>query len=278
MLQPLVPQPDPRRGGRPRVYPTRRVIDAILYVLRTGCAWRMVPHDLVPWDVAYRWFTHWTAAGVWHHIHEELRDRVREADGRDPDPTAAVLDAQSVKSAEGGEEIGYDAGKRVRGRKRHLLVDTNGLVLKTVVHSASIQDRHGAKRVLAGLSRLFPSIGLVWVDGGYVNVVDQSLVGWAARTLGIQIVAVPRNADVKGFQVLPRRWVVERTFGWIGRCRRLARDYERKTAHSEAMVEVAMIRLMLARLAGEDVEPSGPIETEAARRLAEDDQPKTDAQ
>lgn len=166
MLQPLVPQPDPRRGGRPRVYPTRRVIDAILYVLRTGCAWRMVPHDLVPWDVAYRWFTHWTAAGVWHHIHEELRDRVREADGRDPDPTAAVLDAQSVKSAEGGEEIGYDAGKRVRGRKRHLLVDTNGLVLKTVVHSASIQDRHGAKRVLAGLSRLFPSIGLVWVDGG----------------------------------------------------------------------------------------------------------------
>lgn len=246
------------------------MIDAILYVLRTGCAWRMLPHDLVPWDVAYRWFKHWTTTGVWHDLHEELRDRVRRADGRDPAPSAAVLDAQSVKSAEGGEAIGYDAGKRVRGRKRHLLVDTGGLVLKTVVHSASIQDRHGAKKVLSGLSELFPTIGLVWVDGGYVNVVDQSLIGWAARHLGIQIVAVPRNADVKGFQVLPRRWVVERTFGWIGRCRRLARDYERKTAHSEAMIQVASIRLMLARLAGQDIEPRGPIETEAARRLTED--------
>lgn len=258
------------------MHSTRAVIDTILYVLRTGCAWRMVPHDLVRWDVAYRWFRDWTAAGVWHDIHEELRDRVRVADGRDPSPTAAVLDAQSVKSAEGGEAIGYDAGKRVRGRKRHLLVDTNGLVLKTVVHSASIQDRHGAKKVLTGLHRLFPSIGLIWADGGYANVVDRSLIGWVAEHLGIELVVVPRNADVKGFQVLPRRWVVERTFGWIGRCRRLARDYERKTAHAQAMIEVAMIRLMLARLAGQDLEPSGPIETEAARRLTEEDQAVTD--
>lgn len=190
--------------------------------------------------------------------------------GRDPRASAAVLDSQSVKSSEGGEAIGYDAGKRVRGRKRHLLVDTCGLLLKAVVHSASVQDRAGAKLVLAGAAAVFPLLSLVWVDGGYVNVVDQGLVGWAARSEGIELVVVPRNADVKGFQVLPRRWVVERTFGWLGRCRRLARDYERKTAHAEAMIKVAMIRLMAARLAGEDIEPHGPIETEAARRLADD--------
>lgn len=156
-----------------------------------------------PWDVAYRWFSAWTEDGTWDRVHDLLRDRVREVDGRDPQPSAAVLDSQSVKSAEGGEAIGYDAGKRVRGRKRHLLVDTNGLLLRVIVHSASLQDRHGAKRMLAGLHALFPLIALVWVDGGYVNSVDASLVGWAARTEGIEVVAIPRNADVKGFQVLP---------------------------------------------------------------------------
>ncbi|GGL51725.1 hypothetical protein GCM10014719_61370 [Planomonospora parontospora subsp. antibiotica] len=185
-----------------------------------------------------------------------------------------MLDSQSVRTCQGGEAIGFDAGKRVRGRKRHLLVDTCGLVLRAVVHSASVQDRAGAKLVLSGIRRVFPQVGLVWVDGGYVNAVDSGLVGWAAGAENVEIVAVPRNADVKGFQVLPRRWVVERTFSWLGRCRRLARDYERKTAHAEAMIKVAMIRLMAARLAGEEVEPHGPIETEAARRLAEDLNPE----
>src|SRR3954453_14258884 len=209
--------------------------------------------------------------GAWDRVHDPLRDQVRAGDGRDPQPSAAVLDSQSAKSSEGGEAIGYDAGKRVRGRKRHLLVDTNGMILKCLVHSASVQDRAGAKLVLTGLHEHFPLVGLVWVDGGYVNSVDQGLIGWAAEHVGIEIVAVPRNADVTGFQVLPRRWVVERTFGWLSRCRRLARDYERTTAHAEAMIKVAMIRLMAARLAGEDVEPHGPIEAEAARRLADDD-------
>ncbi|KJE24376.1 transposase, IS4 family, partial [Frankia torreyi] len=270
VIGPLLPVRDPCRGGAPLKYDRRLVIDSILYVLGAGCSWRRMPHDLAPWDVAYRWFRDWTADGTWARVHDTLRDRVRQADGRDPQPSAAVLDSQSVKSAEGGEAIGYDAGKRVRGRKRHLLVDTCGLLLTVVVHSASVQDRAGARRVLTGLHRLFPQVGLVWVDGGYVNVVDASLVAWAAEQENIEIVAVPRNADVRGFQVLPRRWVVERTFGWLGRCRRLARDYERKTAHAEAMIQVAMIRLMAARLAGEDVEPHGPIETEAARRLTED--------
>lgn len=270
VIEPLLPRTNPRLGGRPLVHSRRLVIDTILYVLVSGCAWRLVPHDLVPWATAYRWFAAWSADGTWARVHDTLRDQVRVADGRDPQPSAAVLDSQSAKSCEGGEAIGYDAGKRVRGRKRHLLVDTCGLLLRTVVHSASVQDRAGAKLVLSGLRALFPQVGLVWVDGGYVNSVDAGLVGWAHERENLQIVCVPRNADVKGFQVLPRRWVVERTFGWITRCRRLARDYERKTAHAEAMIQVAMIRLMAARLAGEEIDPHGPIETEAARRLAAD--------
>jgi transposase len=270
VIEPLLPARNPRHGGRPLKYDRRLILDTILFVLRTGCAWRHVPHDLAPWDAAYRWFTVWTADGTWRGVHEALRERVREREGRHREPTAAVLDSQSATSAEGGEAIGYDAGKRVRGRKRHLLVDTGGLLLHRVVHSAGVQDRAGAKLVLHDLHDQFPDLGLIWVDGGYANVVDTGLIDWAARVEHVELVVVARNADVRGFQVLPRRWVVERTFGWLARCRRLARDYERKTAHAEAMIDVAMIRLMAARLAGEDVEPTGPIEVEAARRLAED--------
>lgn len=270
VIEPLLPRTNPSLGGRPPVYSRRLIIDTISYVLVSGCSWRMVPHDLAPWSIAYQWFAAWAKDGTWARVHDVLRGRVREAEGRDPQPSAAVLDSQSAKSSEGGEEIGYDAGKRVRGRKRHLLVDTLGLMLVGIVHSASVQDRAGARRVLTGIRARFPQLGLVWVDGGYVNSVDAKLVDWAHQQENLEIVCVPRNADVKGFQVLPRRWVVERTFGWITRCRRLARDYERKPAHAEAMIQFAMIRLMAARLAGENIEPRGPIETEAARRLAED--------
>jgi transposase len=271
VIEPRLPRTAPALGGRPPVYSRRLIIDSISYVLVSGCAWRLMPHDLAPWSITYQWFRAWTRDGTWDRVHDVLRERVRAVDGRDPQPSAAVLDSQSAKSSEGGEAIGYDAGKRVRGRKRHLLVDTLGLLLVAMVHSASVQDRAGAKLVLTGVKRRFPLLGLVWVDGGYVNSVDAGLVDWAARTEGIEVVAVPRNADVKGFQVLPRRWVVERTFGWLTRCRRLARDYERKTAHAEAMIKFAMIRLMAARLAGEELsEPRSEVEKEAARRLAED--------
>ena len=271
MIEPLLPRTPPQLGGRPPVYSRRLIIDSISYVLVSGCAWRLIPHDLAPWSITYQWFRAWADDGTWDRVHDVLRGQVRAVDGRDPQPSAAVLDSQSAKSSEGGEQIGYDAGKRVRGRKRHLLVDTLGLLLVAVVHSASVQDRAGAKFVLTGAKRRFPLLGLVWVDGGYVNAVDAGLIGWAARTEGIEVVAVPRNADVKGFQVLPRRWVVERTFGWLTRCRRLARDYERKTSHAEAMIKFAMIRLMAARLADEELpEPSSEVEKEAARRLAEE--------
>lgn len=252
-----LPARDPSRGGRPLTYGHRLIIDTILYVLVSGCAWRLVPHDLAPWDAAYRWFRHWSRKGVWDDIHHALREEVRRAEGRDPEPTAAVLDSQTAKSACGGEAIGYDAGKRTRGRKRHLLVDTLGLLLICVVHSASVQDRAGAKLVLCSITDEHPNIGLIWADGGYANSVDASLIDWADQELGVRLEIVKRNDDVKGFQVLPRRWVVERTLGWLTRCRRLCRDYERTIAHAEDFIKVAMIRLMAARLAGQQTRYHG---------------------
>ena len=249
------------------------MIDTILFVLRSGCQWRMVPRDLAPWWVAYRWFRSWSRDGTWQRVHDALRDRVRAAAGRDRQPSAAVIDAQSVRTAEGGRARGYDAGKRVTGRKRHILVDTLGLLLAVAVTSASLQDRHGARRLLQSRRSALPGLGLIWADGGYAPGRDNTLLDWARDELNLVIEIVARNPAVSGFQVLPRRWVVERTFAWLTRNRRLARDYERRPEHAEAMIQVAMIRLMAARLAGETYTPTSPIEHEAARRLAEEDNP-----
>jgi transposase len=252
-----LPARDRSRGGRPLKYGHRLIIDTILYVLVSGCAWRLVPHDLAPWDAAYRWFRYWSAQGVWDDIHDVLRDQVRRQEGRDPQPTAAVLDSQTAQSACGGPDIGFDAGKKTRGRKRHLLVDTIGLLLTCVVHSASVQDRAGAKLVLCSLPDQYPTVGLVWADGGYANSVDATLIDWVDQELGVRLEVVKRNDDVKGFRVLPRRWVVERTLGWLTRCRRLCRDYERSIAHAEDFIKIAMIRLMAARLAGQQTRYRG---------------------
>lgn len=267
VLGPLMPVRDLRKGGRPRVYDDRLILSSIFYVLRSGCAWRLMPHDLAPPDAAHRWFTRWRRDGTWDAIHDELRRRVRVQAGREAEPTAAVVDAQSIKSSEGGECRGFDAGKRTTGRKRHLIVDTMGLLLVVAVTSASVQDRPGGRRVLQRLADTFATIGLVWADGGYANSVDATLLTWAKDKLGILLDIVRRTDDVKGFQVLPRRWVVERTFGWLVRNRRLARDYERLTENSEAMIKVAMIRLMTIRLAGQTIRWSNATEREAARRI-----------
>jgi transposase len=267
VLEPLMPVRDLRKGGRPRVYDDRLVLDSIFYVLRSGCPWRMMPNDLAPADAAHRWFTAWRRDGTWDRLHDELRRRVRVAAGRDPEPTAAILDAQSIKSSEGGEQRGFDMGKRTAGRKRHLIVDTMGLILVVMVTSASVNDRPGGRRILQRLAETFRTVVLVWADGGYANSVDSTLLSWANDKLGILLEIVRRTDDAKGFKVLPRRWAVERTFGWLVRNRRLARDYERLTANSEAMIKIAMIRLMTLRLAGQTVRWSNAIDREAARRL-----------
>ena len=267
VLAPLMPVRDLRKGGRPRKYDDRLILDSIFYVLRSGCPWRMMPRDLAPYDAAHRWFTTWRKDGTWDAIHDELRRQVRVRAGREPEPSAAVLDAQSIKSSEGGQSRGFDMGKKTTGRKRHLVVDTMGLLLVVMVTSASVNDRSGGRRILQRLTETFTAIALVWADGGYANSIDSTLLSWAKDKLGILLEIVKRADDVKGFKVLPRRWVVERTFGWLVRNRRLARDYERLTANSEAMIKIAMIRLMTIRLAGQTIRWNNAIEREAARRI-----------
>jgi transposase len=250
VLAPLMPVRDRGRGGVGRKYGDRLVLDGILFVLRSGCQWRMIPRDLLPWDAAYRWYRAWAADGTWDRLHDRLREQVRAAAGRDPQPSAGVVDAQSVRTSEGGQDRGFDVAKKVTGRKRHLLVDTLGLVLAVVVTTASCQDRHGVRPLLQHPRDRYPRLGLIWADGGYAPGRDTTVLDWARRTLHVAITIVARTPGTRGFQPLPRRWVVERTFGWLVRHRRLARDYERLTSNSETMIKIAMIRLMAHRLAG----------------------------
>jgi putative transposase len=260
--------------GRPRLHSPREILNAVFYLLKSGCQWRMLPREFPPWKTVFHYFRAWRLDGTWERLNRTMRRLLREKLGRDPEPSAGIVDAQSAKSTGvGGEQRGFDGGKNIRGRKRHLLVDTEGLVVEAKVHSAKVPDQDGLRLLLesarCGLSRL----SHLWLDAGYEGRGRR----WAEEAMGLSVEVVrkppkPVPEEVakrwarewakegkqvdwqalmppRGFVALPRRWVVERTFSWLGQNRRMSKDYERLCASAEAFIYAAMIRLMVRRLA-----------------------------
>jgi transposase len=248
VIDPLLPDPAwlTGKGGRRESHCRRVIVDAIFYLVDNGIKWRALPADFPPWSTVYNYFAAWEAAGVTTRMLDGLRDRVRLREGRIAQPTAAIIDSQSVKAADtiGRASRGFDAGKKINGRKRHIAVDTLGLLLCVLVTAASVQDRDGARPLLTMLAACCRRVRMVWADGGYAG----KLVDWALATVRITVAIVKRSDDAVGFVVLPRRWVVERTLAWITSHRRCVRDYERLPAHHEAMVRWTMIRITSRRL------------------------------
>lgn len=260
--------------GRPRLHSPREILNAVFYLLKSGCQWRMLPREFPPWKTVFHYFRAWRLDGTWERLNRTMRRQLREKLGRDPEPSAGIVDAQSAKSTGvGGEQRGYDGGKMVRGRKRHLLVDTEGLVVEARVHSAKVPDQDGIRRLLEPARSRLPRLSYLWVDAGYRGRGKD----WVEQALGVEVEVVNRSPKPPpqkvleiwarewfkeghkmdlgklptrpGFENLPRRWVAERTFAWISHNRRMAKDYERMCSTGETFIHAAMTRLIVRRLA-----------------------------
>jgi transposase len=244
LIEPMMPLPS--AIGRPRVTKLRSVVDAILYIGSTGCQWRQLPQEFPPYSTVQGYFYEWSQEGRFASINHLLVMQAREAAGREASPSAGVIDSQSVKTTESGGPRGYDAGKKIKGRKRHIVTDTHGNLVGLVVHDAGVQDRDGAPSVLASIRSLYPWLRCVFADGGYAG---PKLRRALSRIGAWKLEIIKRSDTAKGFELLPRRWVVERTFAWLGRCRRLAKDFEMTIESATAWVFVAHIRTLTRRLA-----------------------------